>query len=75
MTVLGSAHRQLECAGTPENELGGVDTLAAGDREANNTQPIDDFLRVAVATFEGRCIGKDFLLDELPYRGNDLGVI
>lgn len=32
MTVLGSAHRQLECAGTPENELGGVDTLAAGDR-------------------------------------------
>src|SRR5262249_42993155 len=31
-------------------------------------------LRIGVAAFQLRCIGNDFLFDELPYRGKDLGL-
>src|SRR5262249_41034045 len=35
---------------------------------------VDDLLRVSIAAFELRCVGNDFLLDELPYRGDDFGL-
>ncbi len=35
---------------------------------------VDDLLRIGVAAFEFRRVGNDFLLDELPYRSDDLGL-